>query len=147
LDQPLTEKADIYGMGMVFYSLIAGREPYDSQESFKLALFNRTRPEIDPSWHKGFMKVCLADICSLVHGCWGFLPGVVRCKPGAESSVLLSLPAIPRIPAHVRSLATIRHFMFGVIPLPRDGLNVECALLILNFDAVSIKSISTRQRQ
>lgn len=58
----MTEKADIYGMGMVFYSLIAGREPYDSQESFKSALLKKTRPEIDASWHWGFMKVCLAEI-------------------------------------------------------------------------------------
>ena len=53
-------------MGVVFYSLMAGREPYKTQESFKMALLNNARPEIDPSWHTGFMKVCLAETVYVV---------------------------------------------------------------------------------
>ncbi|CAM9445423.1 unnamed protein product [Scytosiphon promiscuus] len=53
----LTEKADIYSMAMVFYSLVAGSLPYGDQEEFKMAYQNGLKPKIDPSWHTGFMKV------------------------------------------------------------------------------------------
>ena len=44
-------------MGMIFYSLLNGAPPYETEESFKMALVKRTRPKMDPSWHKGFVKV------------------------------------------------------------------------------------------
>lgn len=60
--QPVTDKTDVYSMGMIFYSLINGDTPYETPESFKLALVNKSRPEIDPSWHEGFMEVSPAEI-------------------------------------------------------------------------------------
>lgn len=55
--QLVTEKTDIYSLGMIFYSLINGDAPYETAESFKRALVNKSRPEIDPAWHEGYMKV------------------------------------------------------------------------------------------
>ncbi|CAN0078548.1 unnamed protein product [Ectocarpus fasciculatus] len=55
--KPLTEKADIYSMGMVFYSLIAGRKPYDTPEALETAVSHGKKPEVDPSWHRGYMEV------------------------------------------------------------------------------------------
>lgn len=52
--QPLTDKADIYSLGMVFYSVVAGREFIGS---LRLACKNKTRPIIGALWHKGFMEV------------------------------------------------------------------------------------------
>lgn len=55
--QPLTEKADIYSMGMVFYSLVAGDLPYGDQEQFMVAYQKGLKPKMNPSWNQGFMKV------------------------------------------------------------------------------------------
>ncbi|CAM9461262.1 unnamed protein product, partial [Hapterophycus canaliculatus] len=56
--KPLTPATDIYSMGMIFYSLIAGELPYGGDaDLLERAMLRKTRPEIDPSWHKGFMKV------------------------------------------------------------------------------------------
>ncbi len=115
----MTEKADIYGMGMVFYSLIAGREPYASHESFKLALLKNTRPEIDPSWHSGFMKVCPVQ----PGGCRALL--ATRTDGGSVYTLVCACNTGDS--PHV------------------DGLNVVCASLILGIDAVPIESLSTRK--
>ena len=56
--QLLTEKADVYSLGMIFFALMAGRMPYYGKpELLESALHHRDRPEIDPSWHRGFMEV------------------------------------------------------------------------------------------
>ncbi|CAM9852018.1 unnamed protein product [Ectocarpus sp. 12 AP-2014] len=55
--KPLTEKADIYSMGMIFYSLIAGRNPYDTPEALETAVSHGSKPDVDPSWHRGYMEV------------------------------------------------------------------------------------------
>ncbi|CAM9931054.1 unnamed protein product, partial [Hapterophycus canaliculatus] len=56
--KPLTTAADVYSMGMIFFSLMAGGLPYEGdQYRLERALRTGSRPEIDPSWHKGFMKV------------------------------------------------------------------------------------------
>lgn len=57
--QPLTEKADIYSMGMIFYSLVSGKEPYRHTESEELKMLKGIMPDIDPSWHEGYMEVRL----------------------------------------------------------------------------------------
>lgn len=58
-DQLLTEKSDIYGLGMLFFSIIAGRLPYyGNPDLLESAFSHGSRPEIDPSWHGGFMEVC-----------------------------------------------------------------------------------------
>lgn len=49
----MTEKVDIYSMGMVFYSLISGRVPFSGERSST----NVEQPTIDPSWHGGYIKV------------------------------------------------------------------------------------------
>ena len=57
--QLLTEKADIYSLGMIFFALIAGRLPYYGKpELLESAFYQKGRPKIDPSWHRGFMEVC-----------------------------------------------------------------------------------------
>eukprot|EP00752_Nemacystus_decipiens_P004662 g4251.t1 len=55
--EDVTDKADIYSLGMIFYSLLNGAPPYPTEDSFKRALIYKTRPKMDPSWHKGFVKV------------------------------------------------------------------------------------------
>jgi len=56
--QPLTEASDVYSLGMVFFTLISGKVPYDDdQERLETAFYSGTRPDIDPSWHRGFVKV------------------------------------------------------------------------------------------
>lgn len=55
--QSLTEKVDIYAMGMIYFSLISGGVPFPDQEAFERAYGAKLRPEIDPSWHKGFTRV------------------------------------------------------------------------------------------
>ena len=56
-NQPVTGKADVYSLGMIFYGLINGSPPYLSEETFKTALANQTRLEMNPAWHGGFVKV------------------------------------------------------------------------------------------
>ncbi|CAM9313952.1 unnamed protein product, partial [Ectocarpus sp. 12 AP-2014] len=55
--KPLSEKVDIYAMGMIFFSLISGGVPFPDQEAFEMAYEAKLRPEIDPSWHKGFTRL------------------------------------------------------------------------------------------
>ncbi|CAM9157974.1 unnamed protein product, partial [Ectocarpus fasciculatus] len=56
--EPLTPASDIYSLGMIFFSIMAGSLPYEgNEERLARAMSTRGRPEIDPSWHKGFMKV------------------------------------------------------------------------------------------
>ena len=56
--QHLTEKADVYSMGMIFFAMIAGRLPYYGDPAALDASFARKgRPAIDPIWHEGFMEV------------------------------------------------------------------------------------------
>ncbi|CAM9560306.1 unnamed protein product, partial [Ectocarpus sp. 12 AP-2014] len=55
--KPLSEKVDIYAMGMIFFSLISGGVPFPDQEAFERAYEAKLRPEIDPSWHKGFTRL------------------------------------------------------------------------------------------
>lgn len=58
--QPLTEKADVYSMGMIFYMMASGRKPYHGDvELLEAAFSHKTRPEVDPAWHRGFMEVCM----------------------------------------------------------------------------------------
>lgn len=45
-------------MGMIFYSVVAGKMPYDSSvESLELAHQNKARPEIDARLDQRFMEV------------------------------------------------------------------------------------------
>eukprot|EP00903_Cladosiphon_okamuranus_P006811 g6639.t1 len=53
----ITDKADIYSLGMIFYSLLKGAPPYLTEESFKQALINKTRPKIEETWHPGYVKI------------------------------------------------------------------------------------------
>lgn len=55
--QALSDKADIYSMAMILYSLLAGRKPFEDQQSLELALSEGGRPAIDSSWHRGFVEV------------------------------------------------------------------------------------------
>ncbi|CAB1104278.1 unnamed protein product [Ectocarpus sp. CCAP 1310/34] len=55
--RPVTEKVDIYAMGMIYYSLISGGLPFPDVETFDEARAAHDRPEIDPSWHKGFVEI------------------------------------------------------------------------------------------
>ena len=63
--QPVTDKADVYSLAMIFYSLLLGAAPYPTEEAFKHALINKSRPPVDPSWHQGFVKVSPHD-CKVV---------------------------------------------------------------------------------
>ncbi|CBJ30240.1 serine/threonine protein kinase [Ectocarpus siliculosus] len=55
--KPVTEKVDIYAMGMIYYSLVSGGLPFPDVETFDEARAAHERPEIDPSWHKGFVEI------------------------------------------------------------------------------------------
>ena len=62
----MTEKTDIYSLGMLFFSMIAGRFPYNGDETLlTFALSVKARPEVDPSWHQGFVQVkCIYVGCA-----------------------------------------------------------------------------------
>ncbi|CAN0104628.1 unnamed protein product, partial [Ectocarpus sp. 8 AP-2014] len=55
--KPVTEKVDIYAMGMIYYSMISGGLPFPDVETFDEARAAHERPDIDPSWHKGFVEI------------------------------------------------------------------------------------------
>ncbi|CAM9894012.1 unnamed protein product [Laminaria digitata] len=55
--KPLTEKVDIYSMGMIFYSMMSGRAPFPMTELGNRMIVRGERPKIDPSWHAGYMQV------------------------------------------------------------------------------------------
>ncbi|CAM9758446.1 unnamed protein product, partial [Ectocarpus sp. 6 AP-2014] len=55
--KPVTETVDIYAMGMIYYSLMSGELPFPDVETFDEARAAHERPEIDPSWHKGFVEI------------------------------------------------------------------------------------------
>ncbi|CAN0318902.1 unnamed protein product [Ectocarpus sp. 6 AP-2014] len=56
--EPLTPASDIYSLAMIFFSLMAASLPYEGNpELLARAMSRQGRPDIDPSWHKGFMKV------------------------------------------------------------------------------------------
>lgn len=44
-------------MGMVFYFFIAERLPFDCTETDIVKILNNEKPEIDPSWHRGYIEV------------------------------------------------------------------------------------------
>ncbi|CAM9981725.1 unnamed protein product, partial [Hapterophycus canaliculatus] len=48
---------DIYSMGLVFYSMLALKPPYDGDEEIISHVLDGIRPPIDPSWHPGFIAV------------------------------------------------------------------------------------------
>ena len=77
-------------MGMVLYSLLAGRRPFEDQESLEIALSNGGRPEMDSSWHRGMVEVRLL----WVHG--------------EQSSVWFSVLS-PAIPPSVHSSRSYFH--------------------------------------
>lgn len=62
--QLLTEKVDIYAMGMIYFSLISGGVPFRDLEAFETAREANLRPEIDPSWHTGFTEASPPDLCT-----------------------------------------------------------------------------------
>lgn len=75
--QPLTEKADVYSMGMIFFAIIAGRPPYNGdKELLDSAMARKARPDIDSAWHEGFMEVQYVfhakQVWALVHD-WDLL--------------------------------------------------------------------------
>lgn len=53
----MTEKVDIYGMGMIFYTLISGKTPFPKGERAEGMIMRGERPYIEPSWHEGYMQV------------------------------------------------------------------------------------------
>eukprot|EP00903_Cladosiphon_okamuranus_P015281 g14121.t1 len=54
----LTEKTDVYSLGMIFYSLLIGGKPFgDNADHFDQALEGKYRPPMDPSWHRGYTQV------------------------------------------------------------------------------------------
>lgn len=44
-------------MGMILYSLLAGRKPFEDQKSLELAISEGRRPVMDSSWHRDFVEV------------------------------------------------------------------------------------------
>ena len=55
--QPLTEKLDIYSMGMVFYSMLAGHPPFEGEKGALKNIMEGTPPKVDRSWNSDFMDV------------------------------------------------------------------------------------------
>ncbi|CAN0476442.1 unnamed protein product, partial [Scytosiphon promiscuus] len=48
--QLLTEKGDVYSLGMIFFSLMSGKIPFLRTESGKQMILRGERPAIHPSW-------------------------------------------------------------------------------------------------
>lgn len=59
--QSMTEKADIYSLAMIYFTLISRRLPFARTESDRDKMLLGERPAIDPAWHGGFMEVSHAD--------------------------------------------------------------------------------------
>lgn len=55
--QPLTEKLDIYSMGMIFWSMLGRDTPFERDDTYKERVIGGERPYLDPSWHRGFVNV------------------------------------------------------------------------------------------
>lgn len=79
----MTEKVDIYGMGMIFYTLISGKTPFPKGERAEGMIMRGERPNIDPSWHEGYMQVSpqaklLLVVSTPAEDCSGFRLAVGR---------------------------------------------------------------------
>lgn len=55
--QDLTEKLDIYSMGMIFWSMLGRNEPFARDDFYKNKVLAGERPFVNPSWHRGFVEV------------------------------------------------------------------------------------------
>lgn len=55
--QTLTEKVDIYSMGMLFFSLTSGELPFDHDEDGKNKILKGEKPVFDAYWPAGYMEV------------------------------------------------------------------------------------------
>lgn len=55
--QTLTEKVDIYGMGMILYSLASGEIPFGKDEETTNKILKGEKPVFDAYWHAGYMEV------------------------------------------------------------------------------------------
>eukprot|EP00904_Undaria_pinnatifida_P002246 jgi/Undpi1/12021/HiC_scaffold_4.g01720.m1 len=53
----LTEKLDVYSLAMVFYSMLAGKAPFEGEEHAQQKIMTGIPPEINPSWHPGFLEI------------------------------------------------------------------------------------------
>lgn len=55
--QSLTEKVDIYGMGMIFFSLMSGKLPFDNDPETENKILNGEKPVFEAYWPADYMKV------------------------------------------------------------------------------------------
>lgn len=55
--QLLTEKLDIYSMGMIFWAMLGRDTPFERDDTYKDRVVRGERPYVDPSWHRGFVQV------------------------------------------------------------------------------------------
>ncbi|CAM9181094.1 unnamed protein product [Discosporangium mesarthrocarpum] len=55
----LTEKLDIYSMGLIFWSMLARTPPFekDHDQVYKRRVVEGERPWTDKSWHKGYVEL------------------------------------------------------------------------------------------
>lgn len=55
----MTESVDIFSMGFVYYSILAGGLPFGNTNDSRVAFMEETGgiPDLDPSWHSGFVGV------------------------------------------------------------------------------------------
>jgi len=68
LGLPLTEKVDIYSMGMVIWSVLSRQRPFDEfteKEAIQQVLKGK-RPRVDPAWP--------GEIVSIIQACWAQNP-------------------------------------------------------------------------
>lgn len=84
----LTEKTDVYSLGMIFFSLMSGKIPFPRTDLGKQMILSGERPAIDPSWHTGYMQV--------VQGMWQAEPAdrpSARQVAARLEEILVSLSA------------------------------------------------------
>lgn len=90
--QPLSEKLDVYSMGMVFYTMLAGKPPFEGKPAAQKMIMDGIPPAVDPSWDSGYVEV---SSCSAVFPAQEYFPaGIFHTALSFYSELLSVSPGI-----------------------------------------------------
>lgn len=89
--QLLTEKLDIYSMGMIFWAMLGRDTPFERDDTYKDRVMRGERPFVDPSWHRDFVQVR-----KVLNTLPGSKRGDAPCKGGVDLATRLSALAAVR---------------------------------------------------
>lgn len=62
--QRLTEKIDVYSMGMIFWSMLGRDAPFekDKEQYYKDRVIGGERPNVNPRWNRDFVEVSVRPL-------------------------------------------------------------------------------------